>query len=518
MKNLRWMIGTGAGLLLCVASLQIKASFQPTALQKMSVTMAEEVQTMDELATTEALVYLKNQVRFDGESLPSSRLERGAYVVDRLREHATSSQAGLIDLLEDKGLSYKRFFVANIVLVKDVGRETIVEIAERSDVAKVLANPLVSGTKYIRHNLTRDEVIAAGIEQGIKAIGADRVWSELGVEGEGIVVGGQDTGVDYMHPAIQKQYRGYSVDAEGNAEYVHDYNWHDAIGAPASGGSNKCGYNTEEPCDDNGHGTHTVGTIVGDDGDGNQIGVATKAKWIGCRNMDAGDGKPSTYIDCFQFFMAPFPIGSDAFAEGNPALAPHVINNSWGCPKSEGCEGDEFVDVLANLKAAGIWTVVSAGNDGPSCSTIQDGPAHVSATTFSVGAVNGGNGKVTFFSSRGPSKFDGAIGPDISAPGQYVRSAVPGGGYRSFSGTSMAGPHMAGMAALMMSADSSLIGDVDKLQQIAVDTADAKTTSQGCGNDASDAVPNNTYGFGIINAFNAVQKVLSLSSNNSAPL
>ncbi len=515
MKSIKWILGAGAAVVFAV-SLQTQASFQPTALQKMSVTMAEEVQSMDEAATTEALVYMKEQVNFASENIPQTRPEKNIFVVDKLREHAGDTQADLIALLEEKQLSYKRFFVANIVLVKDVGRDTIVEIAKRDDVRKVLANPLVTGTQYFQHE-SREEMAIAGIEAGIKAIGADKVWSELGVYGDGIVVGGQDTGVDHTHPAISKQYRGYGENADGEAEYSHDYNWHDAIDAPSSkswfGGSNKCGYNLEEPCDDNGHGTHTIGTIVGDDGDGNQIGVATKAKWIGCRNMDAGDGKPSTYIDCFQFFMAPFPIGGDAFTEGDPAMAPHVLNNSWGCPKSEGCEGDEFVDVLANLKAAGIWTVVSAGNEGPSCSTIKDGPAHNSATTFSVGAVNSSSGSLAFFSSRGPSKFDGAIGPDISAPGQQVRSAVPGGSYKSFSGTSMAGPHMAGMAALMLSADPSLAGNVDKLQQITLDTADAKKAASGCGSDTADSVPNNLYGHGIINAFNAVQKVLEEQSS-----
>jgi subtilisin family serine protease len=502
------MLCATAGVTLFTASLQIQASLQPTALQKMSVTMVQEVEAMTADETTEALVYLKDQAEFSAEEIPQARPDRNIYVVNKLKSHANESQAELLEFLDQKELEYKRFYVANIVLVKNIDRDTIVEIAEMGEVRKVLANPLVTGTHYFRHEGGDEEAAVAGIEQGIKAIGADRVWSELGVYGEGIVVGGQDTGVDHKHPAIAKQYRGYSEGRGGQAQYDHDYNWHDAISAPLGGGSNDCGYDLQEPCDDNGHGTHTVGTIVGDDGTGNQIGVAPKAKWIGCRNMDAGDGRPSTYIDCFQFFMAPFPTGGNAFESGDASKAPHIINNSWGCPKSEGCEGNEFVEVLANLKAAGIWTVVSAGNEGPSCSTIKDGPAHNSATTFSVGAVNGRNGSVTFFSSRGPSRFDGAIGPDISAPGQFVRSAVPGGGYRSFSGTSMAGPHMAGMGALMLSANKEMIGGVDSLQSAVLETADAKTTSRGCGSDTSTSVPNNVYGYGIINAFKAVQKVL----------
>ena len=226
---------------------------------------------------------------------------------------------------------------------------------------------------------------AKGIERGVAHVKANKVWNDLNIRGEGIVVAGQDTGVDFEHPAISSQYRG-----NNNGTINHDYSWYDAIQTPVTPGDSneKCGYASTEPCDDNGHGTHTIGTIVGDDGNQNKIGVAPKAKWIGCRNMDEGDGRPSTYIACFQFFLAPFPVNGDMFADADPSKAPHIINNSWGCPESEGCEGDEFIEILENLKAAGIFTIASAGNEGSSCSTIQDGPAHNSALTFSVGAVS----------------------------------------------------------------------------------------------------------------------------------
>src|SRR5690606_10163963 len=131
------------------------------------------------------------------------------------------------------------------------------------------------------------------------------------------------------------------------------------------------------------------------------------AKWIACRNMDGGNGTPATYLECFEWLLAPYAYGKNPMVDGNPAMAPHVINNSWGCPPEEGCTGDEILPALQAMKAAGIMVVVSAGNDGPGCGTIQSPPAIHSALSFSVGAYNHrGSGSIATFSSRGPSSFD----------------------------------------------------------------------------------------------------------------
>jgi serine protease AprX len=139
------------------------------------------------------------------------------------------------------------------------------------------------------------------------------------------------------------------------------------------------------PCDDNGHGTHTTGTTIGDDGAGNQVGVAPGAQWIGCRNMDQGNGTPATYTECFQFFIAPTDLNGQ---NPNPALRPHVMNNSWGCPVSEGCTTRaELEQIVNNTQAAGIFVEVSAGNAGPGCSSINDPPAIYEAS-FSTGVID----------------------------------------------------------------------------------------------------------------------------------
>ena len=340
------------------------------------------------------------------------------------------------------------------------------------------------------------------------ATGAHQVWANRSARGEGIVVANQDTGIDWDHPGLKSQYRGFK-----NGAVDHNYNWHDAISRNNfKKDSNSCGYNLEVPCDDHGHGTHTLGTSVGDDGRGNQVGMAPKAKWIACRNMDAGYGRPSTYIDCFEYFLAPYPYGGNPETDADPTKAPHVINNSWGCPRNEGCQGDEMVEVLRTIHEAGIVNVAAAGNDGSSCGSMKNQPASISDYIISVGAYSHNSGRIASFSSRGPSPFDGSIGPTVTAPGVSVRSTVKGGGYAGggWSGTSMASPHVVGLVALMLSANPELIGQPDLVKQILEESSDSKTVSQSCGGVSGSEIPNNTFGYGIINAVKAVEASLNL--------
>ena len=147
------------------------------------------------------------------------------------------------------------------------------------------------------------------------------VWAE-GFFGQGIVVGGADTGIRWTHNALKPHYRGWNgITAD------HNFNWHDSIHS----GGGICGPDSPAPCDDSGHGTHTIGTAVGDDGAGNQIGMAPQAKFIGCRNMNVGVGSPATYTECFEWFLAPYPVGGNP-SQGDPDKAPDITTNSWTCP------------------------------------------------------------------------------------------------------------------------------------------------------------------------------------------
>jgi subtilisin family serine protease len=278
-------------------------------------------------------------------------------------------------------------------------------------------------------------------------------------------------------------------------------------------------YNYPEPCDDDQHGTHTTGTMAGDDRSQNHIGVSPDSKWIACRNMDAGFGSPATYLECFQYFLAPHPAFADPFTAGKTKYAPHVINNSWGCPPEEGCSGAEILPALKAMKAAGIMVVASAGNEGPECGTINNPPAYHSAWNLSVGAYDHRTLLIANFSSRGPSTFDQGEGPTVTAPGVQIRSAIPGGRYDhvKWSGTSMAGPHVAGQVGLMWDANPKLIGKIDETIRLIKATAlpvplntitnstDAEDAVTACGSDQADAPHNNTYGYGRINIYESVK-------------
>src|SRR5207237_8406408 len=131
---------------------------------------------------------------------------------------------------------------------------------------------------------------------------------------------------------------------------------------------------------------------------GNQIGMAPGAKWIGCRNMDQGNGTPARYIECMEFFLAPYPIGG---GQGDPTKAPDITTNSWGCPPSEGCSVTSLQAAVEALAAAGIMMVVAAGNAGSSCSTVVDPPSFYAAS-YTVAALNTGTDTIAAFSSRSP--------------------------------------------------------------------------------------------------------------------
>ena len=319
---------------------------------------------------------------------------------------------------------------------------------------------------------------------------APEVWAQ-GFTGQGIVVGGADTGYRWDHNALKNKYRGWNGTTES-----HDYNWHDSIHS----GGGTCGPNTLVPCDDQGHGTHTMGTIAGDDGAGNQVGVAPGAKWIGCRNMNQGVGTPATYIECFEFFLAPYPVAGTP-AQGNPTLAPDVTNNSWGCPASEGCSAGTLQAAVEAQRAAGIMTVVSAGNAGSSCSTVNTPPAIYDAA-YSVGSHTMANA-ISSFSSRGPVTLDGSmrLKPDITAPGSSIRSSTRTSltSYGTLSGTSMAGPHVAGVVALLWSAHPELRNNIDATENVLNETAVDMIATATCGGDTGQ-VPNNTWGYGRIDA------------------
>jgi subtilisin family serine protease len=459
------------------------------------------------------LIILDQQADLRAAAGIPDKLGKGRIVLGALREVAAQTQPDLIDALRARGASVRPFVIVNAIGATG-NLNSLVAAAEFAHTARIVADAPFQAdlpspqlppppSSFIPHP-SLSILQPSSVEWGVNAINAPFVWS-IGYTGTGIVVGGQDTGVRWNHSALIDHYRGWNgVSAD------HDFNWHDAIHlAPG----NPCGADSPAPCDDNGHGTHTVGTIVGDDGGSNQIGVAPGAEWIACRNMNSGFGTPSSYLECFEWFLAPYPI-TGTRADGDPARAPHIINNSWSCPDYEGClTGQEILTGVQAMRAAGILTVVSATNDGPACSSIDDPPA-IYAESFTVGAYSSG-GSIASFSSRGPVTRDGSgrLKPDIAAPGVGVRSAysISPTAYVSLQGTSMAAPHVAGAAALLWDAAPYLVGEVDLTEWVLRLTATPAFTSQGCGGDTPTSHPNNVWGWGKVDALAAVSATFSLT-------
>jgi subtilisin family serine protease len=426
-------------------------------------------------------------------------------LVDALRERAEARQQGLRAWLDARGIAWQSFWIVDVVHAR-LSAADLVALAARSDVASVEPDPVIAGRLPAREASAGAATPDAAdmIPWGINKIDAPRVWA-AGVTGQGVVIGGEDTGYQWDHPALKPQYRGWN-----GSTADHNYNWHDAIHSPNA----SCPANSPQPCDDYGHGTHTAGTFAGDDHGANQIGVAPGAKWIGCRNMNAGNGTPASYIECMQWMLAPTDLND---RHPDPDRAPDVISNSWTCIESEGCTiGNELLKAVATLTSAGILYVAAAANDGPACSTITDPPA-IYAASFAVGATDS-NDALASFSSRGPVLHNPrtgstAVKPDVSAPGVSVYSAWPPATYAVLDGTSMATPHAAGTAALLMSAVPALKGHpiavATLLRDTAVPSGVTDPVNQACGGTARTTWPNNMVGHGRIDAYAAYLAAIS---------
>ncbi len=453
------------------------------------------------------IILLNSQADVSGAATVRGKEKKAEYVFGKLVAVAEASQRQLTEQLTAMGIDFRPFYVVNMIEAR-LTPQQISLIRQWDEVAAIIPNGVyrmetpVDMQPYVHDGLRND------VTWGLEKINVPQVWN-LGITGSGAVVGGQDTGYEWDHPSLVESYRG----AQGSA-VDHNYHWHDAIHElnPLNGGlANPCGLSSPAPCDDHNHGTHTMGTVTGNNSPGPEFGMAPSATWMACRNMEQGWGMFSTYMECFEFFLAPWDLNGE---NPDPAMAPHVMVNSWGCPEQELCHpGNWNLMNLAiqNLKASGIVVVVSAGNNGNSCGSVIY-PAGMLEESFSVGATNA-NDTIANFSSRGPVVVDESyrIKPDVSAPGVAVLSAIREGSFAVYSGTSMAGPHVAGAVALMISANPQLAGEVETIEQILQETAVILSTQQECNGVPGTTIPNNTYGHGRIDVLAAVQKALEFT-------
>jgi len=422
-----------------------------------------------------------------------TRQFRHQTVVEALQAAAARSQGPVREFLDELVQSgevegYTPYWIVNCFVVLGTDQAAGM-LSERDDIAFLEANFKAELIEPIRSKGGEHfDSDANTPPAGIVAVHAPQVWYQLGIKGEGALIGGLDTGVDGTHPALGYRWRG------NFAPWQHC--WRSPVGG------------TTTPTDTYGHGTHTMGTMCGATvatGTGDTVGVAPSALWIAddAINQGTGSGLDADILDGFQWFADP---------DGNPETTddvPDVVQNSWGVYSGfygyQDCDARWDVAILA-LEAGGTVACFSAGNEGPGAQTMRS-PANAiydSVSFFSVGAVNATDYSwpypIASFSSRGPSDCDHAtIKPEVVAPGVSVYSSVPGGGYQQYGwdGTSMAGPHAAGIIALMRSANPN--ADVRDMKSILMRTARDEGTS---GED-------NAYGFGFVDAYEAVIRAMA---------
>ncbi|MFI7541545.1 S8 family serine peptidase [Actinoplanes sp. NPDC049599] len=404
---------------------------------------------------------------------PGARPARGTAVFGDRTGQADRRQAGLRRYLRDRRVGFTPYWIVDTIRVTGDAR-LAAAVAARPEVSAVLADRVLA----LPRPAPGAGVAPIGdVEWNIDRIGAPRVWSGLDDTGAGIVVATIDTGVQYDHPALAASYRGRGADGS----VTHDYNWFDPTGLCPAG----------TPCDTNGHGTHTMGTMAG--GGNPAVGVAPGARWIAAKGCESSGCSAAALLAAGQWILA--PTDRDG-RNPRPDLAPDVVNNSWGGPGAD----PWYQQVVAAWVAAGIFPAFSAGNTGPGCATVGTPGGY--AFSYASGALDRDN-LAAAFSSRGGGG-DAEVKPDLAAPGVDVRSSVPGG-YASYSGTSMASPHTAGTVALLWSKVPGLRHDVAATRQVldatAVDTADPS-----CGGAPED---NNVYGEGRLDAYAAVTRALN---------
>ncbi|MFD6177474.1 MULTISPECIES: S8 family serine peptidase [unclassified Isoptericola] len=422
-------------------------------------------------------VVLKDQATLAAPKAAKSHAARAKAAYTELRAHAATSQKSLTAYLDAQQVGHEDYWIANTVEVTG-DADLVAALAARSDVASLV--------KEKTYTLDETESAPAGEvtstladdgtpEWGVADINADDVWSQYEDRGEGIVIANIDSGVQFDHSDLVAGYRGNN----GDGTFTHDYNWYNPTG--------ECGDATV-PCDNNGHGTHTMGTMVAKNG----IGVAPNATWIAAKGCESRSCSDTSLLKAGQWILAPTD------SQGNnprPDLAPNVVNNSWG-----GGETTFYQDIIEAWNAAGIFEAFAAGNsgDGATCSTTEAPGAQ--APAYGVGAYDV-NGKIASFSGFGPSPVDGSAKPNISAPGVNVRSTWPGSSYLAENGTSMATPHVAGAVALLWSAAPSLIGDIEGTRAL-LNSGARDVDDTHCGGTA-DA--NNVWGDGKLDILASVE-------------
>ena len=488
-----WLRVISLAVIVAVLFGMLGVAAAPSGAPAASIAYAEKIDkaVLQELAAApdgvvSVFAVLGEQANLNAASMIDDWNARGWAVYNALTGAAERTQPAVMATLRSfeasgQASEIKPFWIVNMISLR-ADQATIQALAAMPQVERIVPH-----VKLEKPEPVVEEAAAApeAVEWGVAKIRAPEVWSAYGVTGAGAVAANVDTGVQYNHPALVNQYRGNL----GGGNFDHNYNWYN----PAPGGV--CP-DPNVPCDDDGHGTHTMGTEIGDDGGANQIGVAPGAKWIAAYGCCPSN---EALLEAQQWMVAPTDLAGN---NPDPSKRPHVLNQSWGGPGGS----EIFEGVIASLRASGVFPSFSAGNSGSATTCGRLGSPGDNPSAFNVGATSSTDA-IASFSSRGPNPFTGKVGPEVSAPGVTVRSSVPTNAYANASGTSMASPHVAGAVALLISLEPKLAGQISQIEELLRKTAVPLTSSQACGGVPGSQIPNNVFGWGRIDVKAAADMV-----------
>jgi len=451
-------------LLLIVALLPLTTTARPAPQATIEQALLDRL-----LAEGSANFFVKMAVDADlSAAYGMSWHDRGVYVWNALNDVAAKTQAPVIEFAKQHGLDYTSMLTTNSVFIRGGDLNATQGLAALLGVAYLRLERIYQVDPLVEAQGPAPEYSVAW---GIPDTNADDVWA-LGYQGDGIKVASIDTGVQVSHPALDQAFACASPSDPAC--------WKDPFG--------NCGGSV---CDTNGHGTHTMGTMVGDNDASLAywVGMAPDATWIACHGCRTTSCYDSDLNTCADWILAP---------GGNAGNRPNVVNNSWG----GGGDDNWYLANVNAWRAAGIFPAFSAGNSGSSCGTLGS-PGDYDESFAS--AAHDSARTVAYFSSRGPSAYghDPYTKPNISAPGYNVRSAYPTNTWALMNGTSMASPHTAGAVALVWSACPSYLGNIDGTFQLLQNNTD--TPPAGNCSAPPDGQGNYTYGYGYLNVLKAVQ-------------